>query len=58
MKYNPTNLIATVSKSVGRDLDVDDADDSFIIHTGCYILNSWDVEPIYDYTKIIIGPFS
>lgn len=58
MKYNPTNLIAIVSKSLGRELDMKVFEDRLAVQKGTYILNSWGVGPIYEYTKVFRGPYS
>lgn len=42
-------MIAVVSKASGKKFDLNNFDDRITIQTGCYILNSWGVEPIYRY---------
>ncbi len=42
-------LIGAVEKVLGRKLDPDSLEDVFIVQRGCYILNTWGVEPIHTY---------
>ena len=51
-------LIGAVEKVLGRKLDPDSLEDVFILQRGCYILNTWGVEPIHTYDKYIGGPMS
>ena len=51
-------LLISVSRAVGRDLDVFNRDDLLTIQRGCYILNSLDYGPKYRYDLYIRGPYS
>ena len=58
MHNNPGNLIAAVSKAMGRDLDKNVFNDRLMMQNGCYILNSWGYGPKYRYALYIRGPYS
>lgn len=51
-------LLRAVSDAYGRPLDVRDPTERLAIQWGCYILNLWGYEPIYDYDMYISGPYS
>lgn len=58
MHYNPSSLIAAVSKACGYSPDVEEFSDRLTVQKGCYILNSWGYEPVYRYDPYIRGPYS
>lgn len=56
--YDPSSLIVAVSKACGHFPDVDMFSDCLTMQKGCYILNSWGYEPVYEYGMYIRGPYS
>lgn len=58
MHYDPSNLIVAISKACGHFPDIEKFSDRLTMQKGCYILNSWGYEPVYEYGLYIRGPYS
>lgn len=57
-KKDPSRLIDAVSTAIGYNLDPKRYEDMIILQKGVYILNSWGIGPMYDFSTYIEGPYS
>lgn len=58
MVQSPRRLVDAVSQAIGYDLNPTRYEDMLIIQKGVYILNTWGVGPMYEFSTYIEGPYS
>lgn len=58
MKQGTIELMAAVTKALGRDLDSGCFEDRLLVQKGCFILNRWGYTPMYTYDLAVRGPYS